>query len=81
MARLTAKTRNRLPDSAFAGPDRSYPVQDHGHAKAALSRAAHNASPELEARIKAKVRRRYPNMKVEGESAKQRADRSSRRKG
>ena len=80
MAKLTAKTRNALPDSAFAGPGRSYPVEDPGHAKAALSRAAHNASPELEAKIKANVRRRYPNMKVEGEASKPRADRPSRRK-
>ena len=81
MAKLTAKTRNRLPNSAFAGPDRSYPVEDAGHAKAALSRAAHNASPELAAKIKAKVHRRYPNMKVEGESSKPRADYTKRRKG
>lgn len=80
MARLNAAQRNRLPGSAFAGPGRSYPVEDIGHAKAALSRAASNASPELEARIKAKVRRLYPNMTVDGEVSKPRADRASRRK-
>jgi len=80
VARLTAKTRNRLPDSAFAGPDRSYPVNNASHARNALARAAQNASPELDAKIKAKVRRRFPNIKVEGESSKPRADRASRKR-
>ena len=35
MARLTAAQRNALPDSAFAGPNRSYPVEDKAHAIAA----------------------------------------------
>ena len=81
MAKLSTKARKNLPGSAFAGPDRSYPIEDKGHAKAALSRAAHNASPALEATIKAKVRRRYPNMKVEGTASKPRADRPKRHKG
>lgn len=80
MSKLSTKARNRLPDSAFAGSGRSYPIENAGHARAALSRAAHNASPAVEAEIKAKVRRRYPNMKVEGEPSKQRSDRPSRRK-
>jgi hypothetical protein len=80
MAKLSAKTRNRLPSSAFAGPDRSYPIEDASHARNALARASQHASPELVAKIKAKVHRRYPNIHVEGESAKPRADRPSRRK-
>lgn len=35
MAKLTAKTRKKIPDSKFAGPNRSYPVQDRSHAVAA----------------------------------------------
>lgn len=31
MAKLTAKSRDALPDSDFAGPDRSYPDQDRAH--------------------------------------------------
>ena len=80
MAKLTSKKRNSLPSSEFAGPDRSYPIADASHARNALARAAQNASPELEAKIKAKVRRRFPSIKVEGEPSKPRADRSSRRK-
>lgn len=36
MSRLTAAQRNALPDSAFAGPNRSFPVNDANHAKAAI---------------------------------------------
>lgn len=40
MAKLTTKKRNKLPDSSFAGPDRSYPVNDKNHARNAKSRAS-----------------------------------------
>jgi hypothetical protein len=40
MAKLTSKKRNALPDSAFAGPDRSYPVEDKSHARNAKARAS-----------------------------------------
>jgi phage portal protein BeeE len=39
VAKLTTKKRNKLPDSAFAGPDRSYPVFDKSHAVNAKARA------------------------------------------
>jgi len=78
MAKLKAKTRNALPNSAFAGPDRSYPIEDESHARNALARASQHASPELKAKIRAKVKRRYPNIKVEGEASKKRADKPSR---
>lgn len=39
MSKLTAKTRNKLPTSKFAGPDRSYPVDTKGRAVAAKGRA------------------------------------------
>lgn len=62
MSKLTAKGRNALPDSAFAGPDRSYPVQDENHARNALARASQSATPELKAKVTAKVHRKYPDM-------------------
>lgn len=40
MAKLDAKKRNSLPKSDFAGPDRSYPVNDKAHARNALARAS-----------------------------------------
>jgi hypothetical protein len=35
MARLTAKARKKIPTSKFAGPNRSYPIEDKAHAIAA----------------------------------------------
>ena len=35
MAKLSTAARNKLPDSAFAGPGRSYPVNNRDHAIAA----------------------------------------------
>ena len=62
MAKLTAKARNKLPASAFAGSDRSYPVPDKSHAANAKARAAQQAnagriSKAVEARIDAKANR------------------------
>ena len=81
MAVLTTKARKKIPTSSFAGPDRSYPIEDASHARNALARAAQHASPELQAKIKAKVKRKFPNIKVEGEASKPRADHGKRRKG
>jgi hypothetical protein len=58
MAELTTKTRNALPASKFAGPDRSYPVPDKAHAANAKARATQqeakgNLSPKQAAHIKA----------------------------
>lgn len=36
MSRMSAKTRKKLPASKFAGPNRSFPITDKNHAKAAL---------------------------------------------
>lgn len=36
MARLSAKDRKGLSSSTFAGPNRSFPINDAGHARAAL---------------------------------------------
>ena len=36
MARLTSKARGKLKSSTFAGRDRSFPIPDKAHARAAL---------------------------------------------
>ena len=59
MSLLTAKRRNSLPSSEFAGPDRSYPIQDASHARNALARAS---GKPVEAEIRAKVRNKYPGI-------------------
>lgn len=56
MAKLTAASRAKLPAKAFAGPGRSYPVEDAAHAKAAKSRASQQESKgNLSASAKAKI--------------------------
>jgi len=41
MTELKAKTRNKLPDKAFAEPEkRAYPVEDKPHARNAKARAS-----------------------------------------
>jgi hypothetical protein len=41
MAELKAKTRNKLPQSDFAEPEkRAYPIEDKAHARNAKARAA-----------------------------------------
>lgn len=55
MAKLTTKARKALPSSAFAGPGRSYPVEDKAHARNAKSRAAQFASPSLKAKVDARA--------------------------
>jgi hypothetical protein len=60
MAKLTAAARKKIPTSEFAGPDRSYPVQDKAHAANAKARAtqmvkAGKLSPSSKAKIDAKA--------------------------
>jgi hypothetical protein len=62
MAKLSTKARKALPKGDFAGPGRSYPVEDKKHArlaKSGASRAANvgNISKAVEARIDAKANR------------------------
>ncbi len=65
MARLTAAQRRALPASDFAGPGRSYPVNDANHARAALS-LLHNAPAAARPKIRAKA-----NAKLGGSAAPQ----------
>jgi hypothetical protein len=62
MAKLSTKQRNALPKSDFAGPDRSYPVNDKAHARNAKSRASEmehkgKLSPASKSKIDAKADR------------------------
>jgi hypothetical protein len=56
MAKLSAEARRKLPNKTFAGPDRSYPIPDKNHAKAALALIRHapaSAQPKIRARAHA----------------------------
>lgn len=61
MAKLTAKSRAALPKKDFAGPGKSFPLENKKHDRAAISGAtrserAGNISPATEDRIKAEAR-------------------------
>ena len=59
LAKLTSGERNALPKSAFAGPGRSYPVNDASHARNAKARAAEEfARGNLSSAEKARIVRK-----------------------
>ncbi len=55
MPTLDAQRRRALPARDFAGPDRSYPVNDTNHARLAKAMAAKYAPPAERAKIDAKA--------------------------
>lgn len=81
MAKLSSKRRNALPAKDFAGPDRSYPVNDANHARNALARVSQFGTSELKDKVRAKVHRKFPDiaMHMEGGAVKSRMDRASRK--
>lgn len=64
MAKLSGKERSDLPAKDFAGPHRSFPINDKNHARNAMARAS-QFHPELKAEIRAKVHRKFPDIKLE----------------
>lgn len=59
MSKLSPKQRAKLPSKDFAGPGRSFPVNDKKHAKAALmliNKAPASARPNIRARARAKLK-------------------------
>ncbi len=61
MATLTKRERDKLKPKQFAGPDRSFPIEDRDHAEKAIQLAprsynAGNISKSTESRIVAKAR-------------------------
>lgn len=67
-AELSSKSRNELPDEAFALPGRRYPIHDEEHARNALSRVAQNGSEDEQKKVKAAVHKKFPS--IGGESSK-----------
>jgi len=63
MAVLTYARRERLPASAFVYPStRRYPIHDIRHARNALARVATFGTASEQARVRAEVHRRYPEI-------------------
>jgi hypothetical protein len=69
---LTAADRKALPKSDYVFPDKapgpgSYPIPDETHARAALRFAAGKSE---EGSVKAAVRRKFPDIQIDGDSEK-----------
>lgn len=67
MSVLTAGKRNALPDEDFAGPGRSYPIQNMSHGRNALSRVSANGSSAVKAQVRAAVHKKFPGIKQHDE--------------
>lgn len=63
-APLTADKRNALDNSDFALSGRRYPIDTPARARAALARVKQFGKEGEEARVKAAVKKKYPNMDV-----------------
>jgi hypothetical protein len=55
MAKLTTAERNALPAKDFAGPHRSYPIENASHARNAKSRVSQFGSASLKKKVDAKA--------------------------
>ena len=64
MAKLNTADRAALPSKDFAGPDRSYPINDASHGRNALARVEQHGTPALKKRVTSAVKRKYPSMQV-----------------
>jgi hypothetical protein len=62
MARLTAKGRSQIAAKNFAGPGRSYPIEDASHARAALSMVSRYGSPAEKSQVRSRVAAKYPHI-------------------
>ncbi len=65
---LTAQGRERIKKKNFALPgEEKYPIHDEAHARNALARVSQHGSAEEKARVRAKVRAKYPGIAVGGD--------------
>ena len=74
-ARLTADQRRALPNKDFALPGKgegpkgkqagSYPIPDKKHARSALSLVSQHGTPEEKATVRAKVKKKFPDIQQE----------------
>lgn len=57
--KLTTTARKAIPVKDFAGPNRSYPIEDKSHARNALARAS---GKPVAPQVRAAVHRKYPSI-------------------
>ena len=59
MAKLTAKTRNKIPGKDFAVAGRKYPIENKSHAENALARSS---GKSVAGEVRAKVKAKFPSI-------------------
>jgi len=72
-AKLTYAARQKLPDSAFCGPNRSYPAHDARHVRNGLARLStfgHRLKPTVRQRIYRCLVRRAKRFGIEHDPSK-----------
>ena len=62
MANLTSKGRKAIATKNFALPGRRYPIEDPSHARNALSRVSQFGSASEKAKVRSKVKSKYPGI-------------------
>ena len=62
MAKLSAKSRDALATSSFAGPDRTYPINDISHARLALAMVSKYGSSKEKSQVRRRVCEKYPSL-------------------
>lgn len=70
MARLSTSARKSLPSKSFALPSTrsksggkgGYPIPDAAHARNALSRVSQFGTPAQKAKVRAAVKKKFPNI-------------------
>ena len=85
MAILTTKQRKKMPKGEFAIPSKapgsgSYPINDPGHARNALSRVSQFGTPSEKAQVRSAVHSKYPDMGEQGEGYRKRMKRMTKRR-
>jgi hypothetical protein len=60
--KLTAGARNDIKPSNFALPGRRYPIEDKGHAEAALSDVSRVGTPDQKAEVRSKVASKFSGL-------------------
>jgi hypothetical protein len=63
MSVLDTKERKAIQTDEFALPGRRYPIHDRAHAQNALARVSQFGTEEEKAKVRAAVKRKYPDMK------------------
>lgn len=71
-AELTERGRDQIKDKNFVFPEeKKYPIHDRQHAESALGFSKMHGSPEVQAKVRAAVEKKYPGLSLEKKAVSQ----------